>query len=221
MDNEIIKTTANQSTDTKALTSLKKFPTNTCNKMSCAFLVVLASFLLIGSTYFITKHFHDKQIAIRQNEFSHLVTTDYHNEWERKINKRFKKMERFQNSLLNKLNRSFSMQRNLAREFFNEDDFNVLSSSKSNLVTKESEYVITLEVAGFTKEQISIEIIANDLVITANNQEKNNLRKFTKIISLQRDAQSDQIKSEFKNNILIIHIPRIKPTKQSIIIGAI
>ncbi len=82
----------------------------------------------------------------------------------------------------------------------------------------DKEYLITLAIPGFTKEQIKLELNGNILTISAENKEqsdendtkKNINSKFRQVISLNNDIERDSIKSSLKDGILTISIPRIQ-----------
>jgi len=96
----------------------------------------------------------------------------------------------------------------------------------STIKVLDKEYLITLDLPGFTKEQVKIELNENILTIKAENFEnaneddgKNHINKQLKqVIRLNNDIEPDAIKSSLENGILTITIPRIqhKPETKSI-----
>jgi HSP20 family protein len=77
---------------------------------------------------------------------------------------------------------------------------------------------ITIEMPSFTKDQINVELNDKALVITADKAEKNNLKKFIYILSLEKDMNVDKIESSFENGILTIYIPRAERKTRAITI---
>jgi len=109
------------------------------------------------------------------------------------------------------------------RDFFNSHirgdsllNDNYLNHSTIEVLDKE--YLITLAIPGFTREQIKLELNGNILTISGENKEqsdKNNTKKninskFRQVISLNNDIERDSIKSSLKDGILTISIPRIQ-----------
>ena len=88
----------------------------------------------------------------------------------------------------------------------------------STIEVLDKEYLITLAIPGFTREQIKLELNRNILTISAENKEqldenntkKNINSKFRQVISLNTDIERDSIKSSLKDGILTISIPRIQ-----------
>lgn len=88
--------------------------------------------------------------------------------------------------------------------------------------TTETEYIITAVIAGFAKEEISIELVDNFLMIKASHSndktenEKNTIsqNKSYYSVKIPNDIDQDGITSELNNGILTIKIPRIKVEKE-------
>jgi len=95
---------------------------------------------------------------------------------------------------------------------------NSYSINRSKIRVLDKEYLITLEVPGFTKEQIKIDLSGNILTISAESSEKTEENdnkkdvssKFKQVISLNNDIERDSIKSSLKDGVLTINIPRIQ-----------
>jgi HSP20 family molecular chaperone IbpA len=49
-----------------------------------------------------------------------------------------------------------------------------IKSQRSHITASENNYIVTFEVPGFTKEQINIELIANVLIVKADNNNQDN-----------------------------------------------
>ena len=114
--------------------------------------------------------------------------------------------------------------RSLFSDFFNHHARmnNLLNNSysinRSTIRVLDKEYLITLEVPGFTKEQIKIDLSGNILTISAESSEKTEENdnkkdvssKFKQVISLNNDIERHSIKSSLKDGVLTINIPRIQ-----------
>lgn len=80
-----------------------------------------------------------------------------------------------------------------------------------------SENAILVEVplVGMSRENVTVEVVDN--VLTVNAKTDNNTRyarNFSQSWTLTKDADSDNINAKLENGLLIVNIPRIKPTKK-------
>lgn len=93
---------------------------------------------------------------------------------------------------------------------------------KTNYLTQDKKYIITMEVPGYDKSQIKVKVNANKLYITGHidNQkdasEVNSSKKnFGYTISLPDDVDQKTITSDLKNGMLTITLPRIEVKEQN------
>ena len=190
-----------------------------------------AIFILLGliislfcavSTYFLVKtHNQNKIISKELLEYSNKLNLTKNqvlaldNNLEVRMHKLFNELDFFPKRLL--LNPFYE-------DFFTHQ--NHYSINHSTIRVLDKEYLITLDLPGFTKEQVKIELNENILTIKAENFEKanedddkNHIKKqFKQVIRLNNDIEPDTIKSSLENGILTITIPRIqhKPETKSI-----
>ncbi|XVN41682.1 MAG: Hsp20/alpha crystallin family protein [Rickettsia endosymbiont of Argas persicus] len=100
--------------------------------------------------------------------------------------------------------------------------FNESTGIKSRFITKDTKYIIIMEVPGFDKNQIKVKVNGNKLFINGNIENKNKEddsnnyinKSFNYVISLYDDVDQKNISSNLKNGILTISIPRIKLKEQ-------
>lgn len=111
---------------------------------------------------------------------------------------------------------------NIDNLFKNRLPFYESSSIKSKFITKDTQYIIIMEVPGFDKNQIKIKVNGNKLFIKGDIKEKNkdddsNIymnKNFNYVISLYEDVDQKNISSNLKNGILTITLPRT-PIKEA------
>ena len=96
-----------------------------------------------------------------------------------------------------------------------------------NYNTTEDKYEINVVIPGFKKEDISIELVDNIIVITANSKtdankdDSSNKRssiaqsKVKQSIKIPRDINPEEITTSLENGILSITVPRNKDTKSA------
>jgi HSP20 family molecular chaperone IbpA len=182
-----------------------------------------AIFILLGliiclfcavSTYFLIKtHNQNKIISEELLEYSNKLNLTKNrvlaldDNLEVRIQKLFNELDFFPNRLL--FNPFYE-------DFFTHQNHYSIDSSTIRMLDKE--YLITLNMSGFTKEQVKIELNDNALTIKAENFEKTNEgddknhinKQFKQVIRLNNDIEHDAIKSSLENGILTITIPRIQ-----------
>ena len=171
--NENLKATNNQEDKNKS-TFEKKY--TKCNSTNCtnfkyALLVIAASIILIATNIFSNKYFDYKEKNPPLYDNTPVVTIDHHNA-RKQMNEFFHDdISYFSDSLFNQLNTSmlkshFAFQDMLANHN--------IQSQRSHITASENNYIVTFEVPGFTKEQINIELIANVLIVKADNNNQDN-----------------------------------------------
>ena len=176
---------------------------------------------LAGTIYFLVKCYNQNQIISEQLlEYKNQLNYNKHqpllvdDNFERRMKKLFDEMSLIpRQSLFNLIDRDF-FNSHIRRDSLLNDNY--LNHSTIEALGKE--YLITLAIPGFTKEQIKLELNGNILTISAENKEqsdendtkKNINSKFRQVISLNNDIERDSIKSSLKDGILTISIPRIQ-----------
>ena len=95
-------------------------------------------------------------------------------------------------------------------------------SMKCDIYEKDNKYHIEMDVPGFTKDDIKIEVNKDSLIITAEKEEKHDEKDGKKYIHRERrygkyqrsfylqDLDSDSIDAEFKDGVLKIVIPKME-----------
>ncbi|WP_341750117.1 Hsp20/alpha crystallin family protein [Candidatus Tisiphia endosymbiont of Sialis lutaria] len=90
----------------------------------------------------------------------------------------------------------------------------------TKIITEDKRYVVIMEVPGYDKSQIKINLKGNRLVVSGSNEsdvnKKDNIkdyahrdRRFNYTIELNNDIDQKTISSNLKNGILTIILPRI------------
>lgn len=97
-------------------------------------------------------------------------------------------------------------------------------SFRADIKEKEDEYLIEAEMPGMNKEDIELEIDDNYLTITADHKEEteekgeNYIRRerrqgrYTRSFYLD-NVKEDEIKAEYNDGILTVHLPKVKKTE--------
>ena len=176
---------------------------------------------LAGTIYFLVKCYNQNQIISEQLlEYKNQLNYNKHqpllvdDNFERRMKKLFDEMSLIpRQSLFNLIDRDF-FNSHIRRDSLVNDNY----LNHSTIEVLDKEYLITLAIPGFTKEQIKLELNGNILKISAENKEqsdendtkKNINSKFRQVISLNNDIERDSIKSSLKDGILTISIPRIQ-----------
>ena len=173
-----------------------------------------ATIILIASTYFFTRSYYQNELTKLKQIANSSVIVSYQDNLEQ-MNKDFnddmkslkQEMIEFKHSLFDELNNQI-----LIPDFSFNKRFNHRAgfNQRSSIIAKEDQYLITVEVPGFTKEQIGIEFSANSIIIKADNNDKDNVKHFKHVMSLQNDVVIEGIKSTLKDGILTIIVPRIE-----------
>jgi len=194
-----------------------------CKWTNCKVILVILGFstclFLAGTIYFLVKCYNQNQIISEQlleyknqlnyNKPQPLLLDD---NFERRMKKLFDEMSLIpRQSLFNLIDRDFFNSHIRGDNLLNDNYLN-----HSTIEVLDKEYLITLAIPGFTREQIKLELNGNILTISAENKEqsdenntkKNINSKFKQVISLNNDIERDSIKSSLKDGILTISIPR-------------
>jgi len=89
----------------------------------------------------------------------------------------------------------------------------------ANIVKIDNQYQLSLAIPGVAKEDVSISIDKNKLVIKSEVEDKSEIKfrlrefnyaKFKRAFTLSDDADIDNISAKFDNGILHVSIPTIK-----------
>ena len=194
-----------------------------CKWTNCKVILVILGFstclFLAGTIYFLVKCYNQNQIISEQlleyknqlnyNKPQPLLLDD---NFERRMKKLFDEMSLIpRQSLFNLIDCDFFNSHIRGDNLLNDNYLN-----HSTIEVLDKEYLITLAIPGFTREQIKLELNGNILTISAENKEqldenntkKNINSKFKQVISLNNNIERDSIKSSLKDGILTISIPR-------------
>jgi HSP20 family molecular chaperone IbpA len=194
-----------------------------CKWTNCKAILVILGFstclFLAGTIYFLVKCYNQNQIISEQlldyknqlnyNKPQPLLLDD---NFERRMKKLFDEMSLIpRQSLFNLIDRDFFNSHIRGDNLLNDNYLN-----HSTIEVLDKEYLITLAIPGFTREQLKLELNGNILTISAENKEqsdenntkKNINSKFKQVISLNTDIERNSIKSSLKDGILTISIPR-------------
>jgi len=178
------------------------------NKIIYSITAIAICILSIVIIFRTTPYFYTPQIITRQYLYYPTIATDLPDDFKKQMNQQFKEIIDFHNNFY----KWFS-------KFIQPHDFSF--NNHVNIINNDNEYSITVSIPGFDKEQISLEIRGNTLIIYAENKDSTNHQKFKNIIQIPSDTNSNGIKSKLLNGILTITIPRITPKTQSITIGSV
>ena len=108
-------------------------------------------------------------------------------------------------------------------EFMDKTNMQLIKAFRPAVEIKEKndQYKIKVELPNIDKENIDVELTKNGIAIKAESKfeeckEEENLRtsefrygKFTRVIPLEHDINPDEAKSEFKNGVLHIELPKL------------
>jgi len=167
-----------------------------------AIAICILSIVLIFRTI---PYFYTPQKITRQYLYYPTIETDLPDDFKQQMNQQYKEIVDFHNNFY----KWFS-------KFIQPHNFSF--DDHVNIITNDNKYSITVNIPGFNKEQISLEIKGNALIIYAENKEQTNHQKFKNIIQLPSDTDLNEIKSKLVNGVLTISIPRITPKTQPIVI---
>lgn len=86
----------------------------------------------------------------------------------------------------------------------------VIQSRNYFVDEKDSEYVLEMPVSGFSKNDISVDVEGNFLVITGEDNESYWTDDFTKKFKLPNEADADSIKAKIEDGVLKVAIGKKK-----------
>lgn len=176
---------------------------------------------LAGTTYFLVKTYNQNKIISgqlleynNQLNFTKNQPLVFDDNFELRMRKLFDELDLTpKQSLFNSIDQNFFNYRNHMNNLLN----NSYSMNRSTIKALDNEYLITLTVPGFTKDQIKIDLNGNILTIWADSSDKTeegdnkkDISTFKQVISLNNDIERNSIKSSLKDGILSINIPRIQ-----------
>ena len=184
--------------------NLKKY-----NKLIYSIAAIAICILLVVIVFRTISYFYTPQTITRQYVYYPTIATSLPDDFEKQINQRFKEIDDFHNNFYKWFSKFIQ-----PYDFFIRDEF----FKKVNIMNNDKEYSITVNIPGFDKEQISLEVRGSDLIIYAENKEQENHQKVKTIVQIPNDTDSKGIKSMLVNGILTITIPRAKPQTQVIVI---
>ena len=113
--------------------------------------------------------------------------------------------------------------------FFGNDDFFAKKESlmKTDIKETDSKYIIEMDLPGFDKENINLELNNGYLEISAKQEREENDEENTKYVRKERfygecsrsfyvgdDITEEDIDAEFKNGILIVNVPKKLETEE-------
>ena len=129
--------------------------------------------------------------------------------------------------LMPRRNNSFD----LFDDFFKDDDFFTKRGNalmRTDIKEKKDKYVVEMDLPGYSKENISLELKDGYLVVSAEARKEINNDEDAKYVHQERfyghcsrsfyvgdDTRKEDINAEFKNGILIIDIPKKDEKKET------
>lgn len=192
-----------------------------CSKIILTILLLI-NVITAGSVICLFKRFdHNNQIisdrldhiaALHENKLNQLSFSE---EIDQKMNKLFNDLySRWNGSMFDIFDRDVIGSSLGVRDIFKHKS----RLQDASINTTQDEYIIKVTIAGFSKDQVKVEIKDNMLTISAENkkQSEDNSQQssmdvsFNQSILLPRDANIDAIKSSMENGVLNINIPRVK-----------
>lgn len=111
-------------------------------------------------------------------------------------------------------------------DFFNHRDKMNLQLMKTDIQETEKEYLLEVDLPGYKKEDIKIDVSEGYLTINAkvnkedNEEEKNYVRRerftgeVTRSFYVGEDIKEDEIKASFKDGILTLNVPKVNPEEK-------
>jgi HSP20 family protein len=93
-------------------------------------------------------------------------------------------------------------------------------SPPANLVEQDGEYLLTVELPGMKKEDVSVSVEEDYVVVKGEKQAEKEEKgsrwhvverswgSFERSFPLPRTVQSDKVKAEFEDGILSVHLPK-------------
>ena len=71
-------------------------------------------------------------------------------------------------------------------------------------------YEYAMDMPGIGKDDLSIEIRDNLLYIKAESKVKTKVRKYSKVLKLSEQAETESVEAEMKDGILTLAIPKVE-----------
>ena len=104
--------------------------------------------------------------------------------------------------------------------FFTPSYLTESSAMKTDIIEKETEYQLAIELAGFKKEEISLNLEKEILTVSASTQETSSTEKYLRrerSVSCKRTyrighVKKESIKASFVDGILYVSIPKEQET---------
>ncbi|GAB4165855.1 MAG: hypothetical protein Tsb006_5360 [Rickettsiaceae bacterium] len=195
-------------------------------------LVAIICILLTTTIYFVNKSYNREKVISDQLEYVHKLGSDtrrqlaYYDDMEHRMQKLFDSMESWSKDLTIDLwGQDIADSPMRLKTLLNNSETMV----RSSITALDKEYLIRLEVPGFTKEQIKIDLVGDSLVIQSSTKEQDDInadkenptgshyvsRTFKQVIRLSYDIDHEAIKSSLKDGILTISIPRVHKQLES------
>ena len=111
-------------------------------------------------------------------------------------------------------------------DFFSHKDKMNFQLMKTDIQEDENKYLLEVDLPGYNKEDIKIDVTDGYLTINAkitredNDEEKNYVRRerftgeATRSFYVGEDIKEDEIKASFKNGILTLEVPKVNPEEK-------
>lgn len=107
-------------------------------------------------------------------------------------------------------------------KLFSEESESRLSHFKTDIIDKGEEFVLEAELPGFEREDITVDFSENSLTISAEHKETTEDKKENYVRKERRSGtycrrfdtaniDSENIKATYKNGILSVTLPKLKP----------
>lgn len=96
---------------------------------------------------------------------------------------------------------------NLPQQFINQEQWTETNDN----------YILSLNLAGFKKEEVKVEASKIKITIRAESKTKNIQKSYYKEFSIDENTNFDKIKVEFNNGLLVINIEKPEKEKAKVI----
>ena len=201
--------------------STKKHKPSRCSKMKCKCIIaVVVIVLLLASIACLFKQYSNQAKLINeQNECISRLTqngaefTSKYGNIDQRINTLFDNMNTIFKSPIWDTDSELLSSRT-SRNFHNNNHH--LHYSHVGTSVTEKEYVITIMLPGFSKDQVAIDITDSTLKIHAkmdpsikSHNSNDTKYEFQRAIKLPNDTDYDNVKSLLENGVLTVYLPRI------------
>ena len=116
----------------------------------------------------------------------------------------------------------FNRMDNMIDGFFDNYRYDQVRSPKCSVIENEKEYIVAMEIPGFSRQDVSVEHKDDVLTISGKNEYSENSEGYfnsfenleiNKSFYLPEDVEIKKIEANLKNGILVITIPRKTPIK--------